>query len=197
MIGRCWWGVFVVTCAIVAACSAGRGQEGRSGHEPSQGSGSGDGGRSAAVGDGSAGDAQAARHDAGPPPIVVPDDLPWSDPRAMALEILNRCKGTDVRAVLAVSTKVNRTRRLADVGGRSACASIFGQDTWRTKAIEAWSGNVDAVRVSYEQAWAKFNDLGEDDVAVVVLKREGDRWRFDDIYNPTKERFENWGSPYQ
>lgn len=128
------------------------------------------------------------------PPIVIPDDLPWTDPRAMAIETLNRCKASDVTAVLAVSTKVNRGHRIQAFEGRSACESIFGPESWRTKAVQTWTGDVKAVRVHHEDAWALFHDLGDGDSAVVILKLEGDRWRFHDLFNTPTKRFEMWGS---
>lgn len=130
------------------------------------------------------------------PSIDIPDDLPWNDPRAMAIEVLNRCKGPDVVSVLAVSTKINRGHAITSVAGQPACASIFGSDSWRTKAVQAWTGDIKAVRVRYEEAWALFHELSDGDAAVVVLKREDERWRFHDLFNTPVKRFDVWGTPF-
>lgn len=132
-----------------------------------------------------------------PPAIEIPDDLPWNDPRAMAIEALNRCKSSDVVSVLAVSTKVNRGHEITSTAGQSACASIFGNESWRTKAVQAWTGDVKAVRLRYEEAWALFQELPDGDAAVVVLKREDDRWRLHDLFNTPVKRFEVWGRPLE
>jgi hypothetical protein len=132
------------------------------------------------------------RHEAEP---EDPGPLPWADPAAMAAEVLTRCRGTDLRALVAISTEVNRGHAIAAAEGRPACEVVFGQGTWRSDAVRAWSGRVGPVRVSNDQAWAQFHELGDGAVAVVSLKREDERWRFDDLFNPPRTRFESWGEP--
>jgi hypothetical protein len=145
-------------------------------------------------------------HDAAPEPTqaaptgpaIAPEDpgpLPWTDPAAMATEILTRCRGDDVSAVVAVSTEVNRRHEIEQQQGQTACESIFGRATWRADAVAAWNGRAGAVRVSHDQAWVQFHGLVDGAVAVVSLKQEGGRWRFDDLFNPPRARFESWGNP--
>ncbi len=144
-------------------------------------------------------DADAATPSAEPASqATAPEDpgpLPWTDPAAMAAEILTRCRGADPAAVVAVSTEVNRRHAIAAEQGRTACEVIFGQGTWRSDAVAAWSGRVGEVRVRHEEAWARFHELPDGSVAVVAMKQEGGRWRFDDLFNPPRARFESWGAP--
>lgn len=146
-----------------------------------------------------AGDADAPAPRAEPArQATVPEDpgpLPWTDPAAMATEALTRCRGADVSAVQAISTEVNRGHGIEPQQGRTACEAIFGQGTWRSDAVAAWSGRLGAVRVNHEEAWALFHELSGGAVAVVAMKQEGGRWRFDDLFNPPRTRFESWGSP--
>jgi hypothetical protein len=131
-------------------------------------------------------------------PETVPADpgpLPWTDPGAMATEILDRCRGTEPEAVLAIATEVNRGHVIERRDALSACETIFGQGTWRSVAVAAWDGRIGAVRVNHDEAWASFHDLGGGTVAVVSLRQEGGRWRFHDLYDPPRARFESWGLP--
>ncbi len=135
-----------------------------------------------------------------PPPEeapVVVEDLPWDDPRAIALEVLGRCKGSDPARLVSVATEVNRRHALDVKQGQSVCEAIFGRDSWRNTAVKAWDGEIRAVRVRGDTARAMFHDLGGGEVAVVSLSREEGRWRFDDIHSPDRTSYESWGEPLE
>ena len=40
----------------------------------------------------------------------------------------------------------------------------------------------------------KYANLDGEEVAVVKLKKEGDKWLFDDLGSPDKERWSSWGA---
>lgn len=138
-------------------------------------------------------DADAAPVEAAPPPIVRPDDLPWTDARSMAEEVLDRCRGQSPLALLAVATDRNHRHR-PDLGeGATACAAIFGADSWRARAVAEWAGQLGASRQSYEEARVAFAEQPDDLLAVVVLRREQGQWRFHDIGRFSAEALEHFG----
>jgi hypothetical protein len=119
----------------------------------------------------------------------------WTEPGAVAVEALNRCKGTNPLALLAVSTRVNREAGIAVRDGQTVCGAVFGADSWRNLAVAAWDGRVRSVRVRGDEARASFHDLADDEFAVVSMKRQDGQWRFDDIDSPARASFETWGAP--
>lgn len=128
---------------------------------------------------------------------VEVEDLSWEDPRAIALEALGRCKGSDGARLKSVATELNRRHELVVKQGQTVCEAIFGRDSWRNQAVVAWDGEVRAVRVRGDTARVMFHEMGDDEVAVVNLSREQGRWRFDDIHSPDRRTFETWGEPVE
>ncbi len=143
-------------------------------------------------------DAAPAAQEAAPDEPEVIEDLSWDDPRAMALEILNRCKGTDRARLISVATTVNRSDQFELRPGQSVCETIFGADSWRSHAVSTWSGQIEAVRVARELAYALFHELEGGEVVVIRMRQEDGRWRFDDIISLTsRAHFDRWGGPVQ
>lgn len=123
------------------------------------------------------------------------EDLPWDDPRAIALEVLGRCKGSDGARLKSVATAYNRRHDVVVKQGQTVCEAIFGRDSWRNRAVEAWDGEARSVRVRGNEARVMFHELRDNEVAVVSLAREADQWRFDDINSPDRGSYETWGEP--
>lgn len=127
-----------------------------------------------------------------PTTIERPADLEWQSAETMAREALRRCKGTNLRELLAVSTDQNLNHRLSSNGDQNVAALIFGPTSWRRRAVEGWSGGL-TVRLSHDEARVRFAELDGEEVAVVVLRREEGQWRFSDIQSHSSEAFERWG----
>ena len=62
---------------------------------------------------------------------------------------------------------------------------------WRSTAVQGWDGKtVDAPRYKDDQAWVPFGKLPDGRMVVVVLKREGKVWAFEDVNGKDKAAVE-------
>jgi hypothetical protein len=63
---------------------------------------------------------------------------------------------------------------------------------WRWKVVSAWDGMLREVRYHGSNAEVLFNDMGGDEVAVVVLEWSGAKqiWEWEDIHSPDRLSFE-------
>ncbi len=118
-------------------------------------------------------------------------DLDRTDPAATAKAFLMAFKAKDVAAMAPLTNTKNRDMfsALAKDGDKHpAYDEIFGG--WRFEAVEKWDGTVEPTRYDDRgRAIVGFATIG-DEVAVVVLTKDGDDWGLEDINSPSKQRFD-------
>lgn len=115
-----------------------------------------------------------------------------TDPEVVARAVLKAYADGDVGKLAEHANEVNRglLEEIAE-GGEThpRYASIFSG--WRMEAVKAWDGELHGVRYrDAHTAAVKFGEAG-DEAFVVMLEREGDEWRFEDVNSPSKEGFES------
>ncbi len=149
-------------------------------------------------------DAETAQEDTGdasdaPPPLPPQrgtDSVRWTDPAAVAREALERLRAANPADVLAISTRTNAAHRPQVIDDQSSAEAFFGVTSWRARSVGAWGGDIGQVRVLGDEAWVAFHELNEDGderIAIVLLRREDDQWRLEDLRNPSRARFGRFG----
>ncbi len=121
-----------------------------------------------------------------------------ADANSTANAILTAYKGRDVIALAGLTNPTNKRIfvELAEQGAdHPRYASIFGG--WRWEIVQGWDGEVTQARYRHfvgtardeYQAQVKFADMGSDEVGVVTMTWEDDKWSFEDINSPSLNNF--------
>ncbi len=129
-----------------------------------------------------------------PEPAPAPTAaLDKTDPTAVAEKVLLAYKAQDLATLSTLSTAYNQEMLSKIQPGSSRYKSIFSPDKWRMKAVQAWIGDIESIRVSGTEAQCLFGSISPSEVVVVTLKKENGEWRFEDINSPSKTSYESWG----
>lgn len=114
--------------------------------------------------------------------------------RGRATEVLRAYRARDVDALVALVPPAHRDRARDSLApGSSRRESIFGERSWRWRAVEGWDGALREVRVRGPEARVRFGALEGGEVAVVTLRKVDGQWYFEDVHSPTARSFATWG----
>lgn len=136
-----------------------------------------------------------------PPPTAgedaaaaAPDSAELIAVKGIAKTILEAYKAKDLNKLGTFAPEAVQEQIKAMKPGDKVYDQIFDESNWRWKSVSSWDGKFDGVRQNEDKYWVKYADLEGDEVAVVKLKKEGDKWLFDDLGSPDKERWAAWGT---
>jgi len=114
--------------------------------------------------------------------------------RSRAGAVLRAYRARDVDALVAFVPPAQLAQARASlVVGSSRYESIFGESSWRWRAVREWNGVLGEVRVQGTQARVRFAALPDGEVAVVTLRKIDQIWYFDDVHSPSSSDFAAWG----
>ena len=126
-----------------------------------------------------------------PVSVASADDVDRSDPVATAGAFLKVYKAKDPAAMapLMVEEAQGFLAEIAEQGeSHKGWNRVFGG--WRMTAAEGWDGDLSEARFRDGMAVVKFAEMEGDEVAVIMLKKEGDTWGVEDINSPSPADFE-------
>ncbi|MCB9731056.1 MAG: hypothetical protein H6745_00320 [Deltaproteobacteria bacterium] len=134
----------------------------------------------------------AAAADAAAAPVE--DSAEAKAVKGIAKTILDAYKAKDLQKLGEFAPEAVQEQIKAMKPGDKVYDQIFDESNWRWKSVTSWDGSFDGIRQDEDKYWVKYANLDGEEVAVVKLKKEGDKWLFDDLGSPDKERWSSWGA---
>lgn len=114
-----------------------------------------------------------------------------ADPVATAKAVLKAYKAKDLKAIADLSTEANQKffRDMAEQGEKHPrYKSLF--EGWRWEAVSGWTDAAEGPRYRAVKSIVKFAELKGGDLAVVAMRKEGEKWSFDDLQSIEKKAWD-------
>lgn len=114
-----------------------------------------------------------------------------TDAAATAEAFLTAYKARDLAAIAVVANENNQplfAELARDGEPHPAYENVFSG--WRAAAADGWDGTIGATRYDGRDAVVAFGELGDDEIAVVILTSEAGGWAVEDINSPSRASFE-------
>jgi len=114
----------------------------------------------------------------------------------LAQKVLGFVRNKDIEALVlmaAPGARPEMTRSLQS--GEAMHKTLFADDGWSWKAVDAWDDEIDDVRVKGDEARAKYSEIDGKRAAVVMFRKVDGVWHFEGVDDPALDAYGSWGEP--